>query len=74
MTETEYRKKASEVLPLLLEKIGSTTLPLVIAVRPEADAKINSCFYNVERKVKRDGGTACYGWAIRFSYYMPTKQ
>lgn len=38
--------------------------PVYVAVDPQADAKENDCFVNVERKVKDAGGTCQYGWVI----------
>lgn len=70
MTQTEYQQKIKTLLPKLLARINATALPLTVPVRPEPDANINSCFYNVERKIGRDGGSNCYGWAIRFSPYI----
>jgi len=44
--------------------------PEIIPVRVEPNAKLRSCYYNVEEKVKRDGGKIFYGWAIWQSHYL----
>lgn len=47
---------------MLLEKIGAKDHPFDVPIVSENDAKIDSCFYNVERKKARHGGSTCYGW------------
>lgn len=48
----------------LLNKMSAEYEPEIIPVKTEPYAKINSCFFNVEEKVKLDGGMVHYGWAI----------
>lgn len=38
--------------------------PEIVPLKVENYAKKDSCFPNVEEKVKRDGGRAYYGWAV----------
>lgn len=38
--------------------------PQLLAVRPIAGSQQQDCFNNVDRMVKRDGGSCCYGWNI----------
>lgn len=44
--------------------MGAEYEPEIVPVQPEYYAKIDSCFYNVQEKVKREGGIIHYGWAI----------
>lgn len=49
----------------LIGKMGlSNSNPIQVDVRLENDAKPLNCYFNVEEKVKRDGGSIVYGWAI----------
>lgn len=48
----------------LLQQIDSKSTPVYLDVRPEPDAKVLQCFASVEKKVKRNGGKAVYGWQI----------
>lgn len=56
-------------MPLLL-RIKTDQQPIVINIRPEADSAVNGCFFNVQRKIDRDGGRAVFGWEIRSLKYM----
>ncbi|WP_039866314.1 hypothetical protein [Pedobacter sp. BAL39] len=67
---SEYIARINQYLPLLLSRIKAASNPIVINIQPETDAAINGCFYNVQRKIVKDGGRAVYGWAIRPLKYM----
>ena len=45
-------------------EVESGKEPVYVAVDPQANAKENDCFINVERKLTDDGGTCQYGWMI----------
>lgn len=66
----QYIAQINKYLPTLLESIKAQYSPIAIIIQPDQDASINSCFYNVERKVAKDGGIAIYGWIIRPLKYM----
>lgn len=57
-------KSETAFVTKLLDKLKVEFEPEQIPVIVESDAKINNCFLNVEKKIKRDGGKAHYGWAI----------
>lgn len=42
----------------------SAERPVFIRSKPPADARLATCFDNVERKIERAGGSVAYGWAI----------
>src|ERR1700761_6973034 len=70
MPSPEYIQKAGAMIPVLLQRIDAKAKPVTVPIIPEADAAINSCFYNVKRKVSKDGGEACYGWALRLTQHI----
>lgn len=45
-------------------KLNTQFAPEFIPLIPEPYAKKEQCFVNVEKKVKLDGGSSHYGWAI----------
>ncbi|RZK12025.1 MAG: hypothetical protein EOO46_04665 [Flavobacterium sp.] len=66
----QYIALVNKFLPDLLIRIKAKYNPMSVNIQPEQDAVINSCFYNVERKVAKDGGSAKYGWSVRPLKYM----
>ena len=48
----------------LLDKLKVEFFPEIVDVRPEEYSVPQNCFINVEKKVKIDGGSPHYGWAI----------
>lgn len=66
----QYIAQVNKFLPELLVRINARNNPIPVNIQPENDAAINSCFYNVQRKVAKDGGSVTYGWAIRPLKYM----
>ncbi|MEI2395168.1 hypothetical protein [Paenibacillus phytohabitans] len=48
----------------LMKKINSRHDPIFIPVVTECYAVVSECFPNVERKIKRDGGSIIYGWQV----------
>ena len=42
----------------------------IVKVEPDPTGRLNSCYYNVADKVKRDGGKIHYGWVIWQSSYL----
>lgn len=48
----------------LLDRINAKYYPINVAIQPESGAELNNCFNNVTRKVAKDGGSICYGWAL----------
>ncbi len=57
-------KEINSDVKRVLSKIGTGNEPIFIPVRPEFDARKDSCFYNVPRVIAREGGKKHYGWAI----------
>lgn len=70
MPSPEFINRAKALMPELLRKISAQSNPITIPIVPESDAVINSCFYNVRRKVARDGGKPVYGWALRLTQHI----
>ena len=54
----------------VVEKINSGKEAIIVPVVVEAYSIVADCFYNVEEKVKRDGGSVLYGWSVLFSSYL----
>lgn len=48
----------------LREKIGITTEPVFVPVDPCTGGKLSDCFADVERKIRRDGGSVQHGWTV----------
>lgn len=48
----------------LLEKLKAKYEPEYIPVKIEKYSKLHHCYYNVEHKVKVDGGDIFYGWIV----------
>ncbi|RYE56530.1 MAG: hypothetical protein EOP48_07795 [Sphingobacteriales bacterium] len=68
--DEQYIAQVNRFFPDLIDRIDAQYPAFSVPIVPEADAGLQSCFYNVERKVTRDGGKLIYGWAIRFSEFM----
>lgn len=51
----------------LLSKLNAEFEPEIVPIIPEPYAKYEQCFNNVAEKVKRDGGSVHYGWAVFLS-------
>lgn len=56
--------KKNIIIQKLFDKINSEFEEEIIPVIPEKYAKNRHCLYNVEQKIKNDGGTVCFGWSI----------
>lgn len=54
----------------LLDLMGVEFTPEPVKVKVEPYATERSCYFNIEDKVKRDGGKIHYGWAIWQSHYL----
>ncbi|PQJ08926.1 hypothetical protein CJD36_021930 [Flavipsychrobacter stenotrophus] len=63
-------KTTNNHIEKLLNQLNVEFDPEIIPVRVEPEAKTKSCYYNVEEKMKRDGGKIHYGWAIWQSQYL----
>ena len=48
----------------LCKKLPDEQAPVFLDLEPEFDAIVADCFFNVERKIARDGGSVQYGWCI----------
>lgn len=48
----------------ILAIINTGTDPVVLPIVAEKKASLGDCFFNVEDKIKKDGGSSCFGWAI----------
>lgn len=46
------------------KEIDSTTNPIFVEVVPTEDTLYNECYGNVEKQVKKNGGSIEYGWII----------
>jgi len=57
-------KKIDKHIERLLHKINSDFETEYIPVKPEEYSELGQCYYNVEEKVRRDGGSIHYGWAL----------
>ncbi len=57
-------KEVNQSVCRLLDFMRVEFEPEIVEVRVEATAKLASCFYNVQDKINRDGGTIYYGWAV----------
>jgi hypothetical protein len=54
----------SEKVLELCERINPNARPDFIAISPEAGCRPAECFFNVQRKVQKEGGRIQYGWAL----------
>lgn len=54
----------------LIDKIGSEYEHEIIPVRPDPAAIPGNCYYNVQDKVTRNGGSLVYGWAVWLSDFI----
>lgn len=70
MPSPEFINRAKALMPELMRKIGAQSNPIAVPIVPESDSVVNSCFYNVRRKVARDGGKSVYGWALRVTQHI----
>jgi hypothetical protein len=48
----------------LKAKLGLDTEPVFVFVRDTEGHKVADCFYNVRRKIEKDGGSIQYGWNV----------
>ncbi len=56
--------ETNEFIDKILAKIGSEYEPEQVPVKIEPYAKIHNCYIDVEQKVKLEGGSIHFGWAI----------
>jgi len=49
---------------LLRDKLGLNTDPVFVDVRDTEGHKFNDCYFNVKRKIAKDGGSILYGWTV----------
>lgn len=63
-------KTTNKFVERLLNQLKVEFTPEPVPVRVEPYAKPKSCYYNVEEKIKRDGGKIFYGWVIWQSNYL----
>ena len=56
--------KINKQVENLMDKLNAEFEPEFVPVIIESYAKKQQCFGNVEAKVKRDGGSSHYGWAV----------
>lgn len=54
----------------IIRKIGSNSKEIIVPVKAEPYAKPANCFYNVDEKIKYDGGFAVYGWSIILGQFL----
>ena len=57
-------KKITDRVRQLCNRIDRTQKPRYVPVKPEAYARETDCFFNVDEKVKRDGGVRQIGWMV----------
>jgi hypothetical protein len=60
----------NEHMTKLMDKLNNGYNPEYVEIKPEPFSQLQQCFGNVEQKVKKDGGSAHYGWAIFISEIM----
>lgn len=48
----------------LVTKIDTGTNPAYLPVKPDAGAQLGECFFNVRRKISKDGGQLQHGWCV----------
>lgn len=56
--------KINKQVKNLMDKLNAEFEPEFVPVIIEPYAKMQQCFGNVEAKIKRDGGSSHYGWAV----------
>jgi hypothetical protein len=60
ISPTEVNKHVKKILNKIASEYDAEIIPVFV----EPYAKKHNCYINVEEKVKLDGGSAHYGWAI----------
>ncbi|MCA8925349.1 MAG: SEC-C domain-containing protein [Planctomycetes bacterium] len=64
LLRTRVPRSITKRIRAFCARTGAAGDPLYVAVAPLDGASEKRCFTNVERKVARDGGEACLGWAL----------
>jgi hypothetical protein len=54
----------NENVKKLVEKLGLKTEPVFVPVKDTDGHKKSDCFYNVRRKIEKEGGDILYGWNV----------
>jgi len=62
--KTTTPPRISEQILELCRKLDPSQEPVYVPVRPWQGGRVDSCFYNIEDKIKVDGGGVQYGWTI----------
>ncbi len=57
-------RAASPEIIALAHYLSPKHEPIFVSIEPEPTAERAECFFNVQAKIKRDGGQIIYGWAI----------
>src|SRR5687768_17430607 len=57
---TEINENTKKLIALT----KSPHTPVILRIQPGEFKEYGNCFFNVADKVKKDGGSVCYGWAI----------
>jgi len=57
-------KRITPEISAFCEEIAPGEHPVYVFVQPEGDCSIRDCFWNVRRKIERDGGNTQHGWII----------
>lgn len=65
MISKEIEKNISLLLDKLKAEFSAESVPVIAE-----EGIIDSCYYNVSRKIAKDGGKIHYGWAIWYRPYM----
>ena len=55
---------ASDAVKKLLQRLGVENAPVYLPVAVEPGAKVNDCYFNVQKRIERDGGRMRLGWAV----------
>jgi hypothetical protein len=61
---TTTPRRISPVIVRLCAALDPTQTPRYVPVRPDPDAKVQDCFFNVRTSVERRGGRLQFGWTI----------
>ncbi len=57
-------KKNHRFVDALCSKIVPNTVPIRVPVSPDRKAQLNECFFNVRKKMEREGGNILHGWCL----------
>lgn len=58
---TETPERLTTPIRAFCQKLNHNVAPVYVPITAEPDAQKNECFFNVRRKVERDGGEIVHG-------------